>query len=99
MYIVIFRARIRRLDPEYSTTAQRMRELAFSHYGCIEFHSVTEGLNEISLSYWPNEENIRAWKSHPEHILAQRTGRERWYESYSVQVAEISREYRVNTAG
>jgi hypothetical protein len=27
-------------------------------------------------------------------VLAQHTGRERWYESYSVQVACITREYR-----
>jgi len=42
-----------------------------------------------------DEESIRAWRNHPEHVLAQQAGRDRWYESYSVQVAEISREYRV----
>jgi len=93
VYVVIFRATIRSLDDEYSTTAARMRELAFSQFGCIEFHSVTEGMNEISLSYWPSEKNICEWKAHPEHILAQQAGRERWYKAYSVQVAEINREY------
>lgn len=97
MYIVIFRAKIRGLDAEYSTVAARMRELALSQFNCIEFHSVTEGLNEISLSYWPSEESIFAWKSHPEHVLAQKAGRERWYESYSVQVAKVNREYRMAT--
>ncbi|PHM18895.1 MAG: antibiotic biosynthesis monooxygenase [Curvibacter sp. PD_MW3] len=75
MYVVIFRARVRALDDEYSRVAARMRELA--------------------LSYWPSEEAIRAWKSHPEHVLAQQAGRERWYASYSVEVAQITREYRV----
>jgi hypothetical protein len=27
-------------------------------------------------------------------VLAQQLGRERWYESYTVQVAEVTREYR-----
>jgi len=94
MYVVIFRAKVRALDAEYSKTAARMRELALSSFGCLEFHVVTEGTNEVALSYWPSEESIRAWKSHPEHVLAQRAGQERWYESYSVQVANITREYR-----
>jgi len=97
VYVVIFRATVRKLDAEYSAVAKRMRELAVDQFGCIEFHSVTEGVNEVSLSYWPSEENIRAWKDHPEHLLAQQAGRERWYQSYSVQVAQVGREYHLAT--
>lgn len=93
MFIVIFRAKVRTLDEEYSKTAARLRELALKEFGCIEFSALTEGSEEIALSYWPSEENIKLWKSHPEHLAAQKLGREKWYESYSVQVAEISREY------
>lgn len=94
MFVVIFRARVRQFDEEYSRTAARLRELALTEFGCLEFQAMTEGRDEIALSYWSNEEDIRAWKSHPEHLQAQQLGRERWYESYSVQVAEIGREYR-----
>ena len=97
MYVVIFRAKVRTLDDEYSRVAARMRELALSQFGCLEFQAVTEGVDEVALSYWPSEEAIRAWKSHPEHVLAQQAGRERWYASYSVQVAEISRAYHATT--
>jgi heme-degrading monooxygenase HmoA len=93
MYVVIFRATVRELDAEYATTAQRMRELALNEFGCLEFHAVTEGQHEVALSYWPDEASIRAWKNHPEHALAQQTGQNRWYETYSVQVAEIKRHY------
>ena len=95
VYVVIFRARIRGLDAEYAAMAARMRELALERFGCLEFHAVTEGEHEVALSYWPDEASIRAWKAHPEHLLAQQAGRERWYESYSVQVARIEREYHV----
>lgn len=98
MYVVIFRARVRVLDAEYSRMAGRMRELALGEFGCLGFQAVTEGQDEIALSYWPSEDAIRAWKAHPEHLLAQRTGRERWYESYSVQVAEVTREYGTRPA-
>lgn len=94
MYIVIFRAKARSLDAEYAKVAARMRELALGQFGCLDFQSVSEGDQEISLSYWPDEASIRAWKSNAEHMLAQQLGRERWYESYIVQVAQIHREYR-----
>ena len=95
MFVVIFRAKVRQLDEEYSRVAGRMRDLALAQFGCLEFHAVTEGEDEVALSYWPDEQSIRAWRNHPEHVLAQQAGRDRWYESYSVQVAEIRREYRV----
>jgi len=94
MYVVIFRAKVRNLGAQYLETVQRMWDIAISQFGRIEFHSVTEGRDEVVLSHWPDEESIRAWKAHPDHILAQKSGRERWYESYSVQVAQIGREYR-----
>jgi heme-degrading monooxygenase HmoA len=95
VFVVIFRAQVRRFDDEYSRTAARMRDLAIREFGCLEFHSVTEGDQEVALSYWPDEQSIRAWRNHPEHVLAQQAGRDRWYERYSVQVAEVTREYRV----
>ncbi len=94
LFVVIFRARVRKLDDEYAHVAARMRELALSEFGCLEFHAVAEGDEEVALSYWPDEDSIRRWRSHPEHLLAQQAGRERWYESYSVQVARVTRQYR-----
>ena len=44
--------------------------------------------------YWPDEASIRAWKQHSDHLAAQRMGRERWYASYTVDVAEVRRSYR-----
>ena len=43
MFVVIFRARVRRLDDEYSRVAARMRDLAIRKFGCLEFHAVTRG--------------------------------------------------------
>jgi len=74
VYVVIFRARIRSSDAEYAAMAARMRELALEQFGCLEFHAVTEGEHEVALSYWPRRGQHRAWKAHPEHLLAQRPG-------------------------
>lgn len=93
MIVVIFKASIAKLDAEYRETAARMRELAMARYGCTEFSSTTEDGMEISVSHWPDLAHVQAWKNDPEHLMAQQLGRDRWYASYSVQVAELIREY------
>jgi heme-degrading monooxygenase HmoA len=98
MYVVIFRAKVATLDVNYETAVARLRELAFASFGCVDFVSMNEGDNEMTLSYWRDEDSIRKWKAHAEHVLAQESGREKWYESYTVQVAEIRREYHFGEA-
>lgn len=94
MLVVIFRARLRQPDADYGRAAERLRELALEQFGCLAFHACCEGNEEIALSYWPDAASITAWKAHPEHVRAQELGRERWYESYSVEVCDLLREYR-----
>ena len=93
MFVVIFRATVRELDSEYGAMAAKMRELALTQFGCLEFHALMEGKQEVALSYWPDEASILAWRKHPEHVIAQSAGRTRWYESYRVEVAQITRDY------
>jgi len=96
MYAVIFLATMKEPDAEYSSTAERMRNLAFSKYGCKDFRSCTEGNNEIAISYWDSKDQITAWKNDPEHKLAQELGAKKWYKSYKVQVVELLGEYESN---
>lgn len=98
MYAVIFTAEVNEVDDEYSRTAVRMRELAREKYGCTDFISVTEGKQEISISYWESEEQIRQWKQDSEHLVAQQLGRSTWYSAYKVQVVEVVREYGSQTS-
>jgi len=94
MYAVIFKAKINKLDKSYCETAARMRELAIDKYGCSEFISVSEGEQEISISYWNNLNNITEWKQNSEHLVAQELGVSVWYKAYHVQIVEIIREYK-----
>ncbi|MDG4554286.1 MAG: antibiotic biosynthesis monooxygenase [Candidatus Competibacter sp.] len=91
MYAVIFKAKIKELDLQYSEMAKRLRELAIDEYGCIEFTACTEGNKEIAISYWPSLEHIKAWHQNPEHKMAQELGKTKWYESYQVHVTEVLR--------
>lgn len=93
MIVVIFRAKIAALDDEYQQTAVRLRELAKNKYGCTEFVSLTEGDEEIALSYWEDESSIKQWKQDAEHLLAQQSGKEKWYQHYRVEICNIKRSY------
>lgn len=96
MFVVIFRAKTKVLDEEYAEVSKRMKELAVS-YGCIEAVGVFEGGLEITLSYWHDESAIIAWKRNSEHSIAQQIGRDRWYESYSIEVCEVKRQYNFSS--
>ena len=89
MYAVIFKATVAELDDEYSRTAKRLKELALEKYGCQDFVSVTEGNEEIAISYWETEQQIHDWKKDPEHRLAQSKGREKWYKSFSIEICKV----------
>ena len=96
MYAVIFRATAGELDEAYSEAIGRMKTLALQEYGCLEFFALMEGDKRVAISYWESEEAIGNWKRNVEHLAAQEQGRARWYRSYTVQVAEIRREYHHN---
>jgi heme-degrading monooxygenase HmoA len=93
MFVVIFRATMREMDQDYAETAAALRDMALRDFGCLEFHAVSEGGQEIALSYWPDLASITAWKAQIEHMAAQDQARKRWYASYQVQVARIERDY------
>lgn len=93
VFAVIFRAEVADFDAEYTAVAARMRDMAIRDYGCRDFTSCTEGSQEIAISYWDNEEQIKLWKQNTEHLVAQGKGRRKWYKSYSVEIVEIVRSY------
>lgn len=94
MYAVIFRAEIKELSQSYIDEAKQLRDLAIKKYGCCEFTCVTEGLQEITISYWQDLEQIKKWKQDPEHLKAQDQGKSQYYSSYQVQVVEVLRDYK-----
>lgn len=92
-YAVIFTAATRTLDAEYSETAARMRELAFSKYRCAGFNATMENGLEIAVSYWHSLDDVRAWRDDAEHRAAQALGKSRWYRWFRVEVVNVQRRY------
>ncbi|MEE4246575.1 MAG: antibiotic biosynthesis monooxygenase [Kangiellaceae bacterium] len=93
MFVVIFRATILELDDEYSAMAEKLRKLALNHYNCLDFQAICEDGQEMSVSYWQNEDDIKLWKLATDHMLAQQKAKKQWYSSYKIDIAEINRSY------
>lgn len=93
-YAVIFSSRRTEGDAGYSAMADRMVELAADQPGFLGIESArgADGFG-ITVSYWRDEESIRAWKRHAEHRLAQEQGMRDWYRNYEVRIARVERAY------
>ncbi len=90
-YAIIFTSR-RRVQPGdgYGETADRMEELAAQQPGFLGVESArgSDGLG-ITVSYWATLADVRAWGRHAEHLLAQKFGREKWYQWFALRVSRV----------
>ncbi|MET0239867.1 MAG: antibiotic biosynthesis monooxygenase [Sphingobium sp.] len=92
-YAVIFTSDRTDADGEgYGAAANLMAELAAAQPGNLGMDSAREEIG-ITISYWRDLDAIAAWKRNADHVLAQRSGREIWYASYSLHVARVERAY------
>ncbi|MCF7221342.1 antibiotic biosynthesis monooxygenase family protein [Marilutibacter chinensis] len=94
-YAVIFSSRRSGGDDEgYGRAADRMVELARQQPGFLGVES-TRGADGfgITVSYWVDEDAIRAWKRHAEHAATRAHGREHWYRHFELRVARVERAY------
>jgi heme-degrading monooxygenase HmoA len=80
---------------EWEQTFARMVALASEMPGCISIdgYAAPDGV-DLAVVRFESEEALRAWKNHPEHVLAQARGREAFFDAYKVTVASpVIREY------
>ncbi len=96
MIVVVFRSR---LTPEagedYETTGARMDALAAKMPGYVAHKTfAAEDGERVTLVEFELEEAIAAWRTHPEHVEAQRQGRAKFYSEFRLTVCEVLREQR-----
>lgn len=91
---VIFSSQRTPGDEGYGAMSERMVELASQQPGYLGMESArgVDGFG-ITVSYWQDEASARAWKRVGEHQVAQREGKDHWYEAYEVRVATVTRAY------
>jgi heme-degrading monooxygenase HmoA len=91
-YAVIFTSLRTDVGEGYGETAVYMLELAAQQPGYLGVESAREEVG-ITISYWTDLASIKNWKQHAEHLIAQRKGRDTWYESYKTRIVKVERDY------
>ena len=71
-----------------------MVELAQKQPGFLGIESVRNKTGfGITVSYWDSLENIALWKSHLEHLEAQKLGKKKWYSNFKVRISKVEKDY------
>ena len=91
-YAVIFTSFRTDGDNGYGAMSEKMIELAKQQPGFLGMESARDGLG-ITISYWSDTESIKAWHENAEHQLAQKTGYQKWYQSFKTRVCKVERDY------
>ena len=93
-WAVIFTSQLADDSADYAQMAAKMAALAQRQPGYLGTESVrgANGLG-ITVSYWKDEDSIKAWKEQVDHLGAQKLGKKRWYKHYSLRIAKVERAY------
>lgn len=60
------------------------------------FQSLSEGGKLLSLSFWRDEDSVKAWRNHADHRKAQAAGRESIFRDYRLRIVSVLRDYGMN---
>ena len=96
MVVIVFRSRLRAgVDPSpLGPVGARMYELATQMPGFISYKDFAAGDGEgVSIVEFESLETLAAWRNHPEHLEAQRVGREQFFSEYRIHVCTPVRSY------
>lgn len=94
MVVTIFRSRLKPgAEAEYGEWAERMSQLAKTMPGYVSHKGfVAPDGERVTIVEFASEEAQRAWRMHPEHVAAQKKGRQDFYAEYRLQVGRVERE-------
>ncbi|HXK16852.1 MAG TPA: antibiotic biosynthesis monooxygenase [Polyangiaceae bacterium] len=96
MVVIVFRSRFRPgVDPSpLEPLGTRLYELASGMPGFISYKDFAAADGEsVSIVEFESLETLEAWRHHPEHVEAQRLGREQYFAEYQIQVCTPVRSY------
>ncbi|WEX78275.1 antibiotic biosynthesis monooxygenase [Sinorhizobium numidicum] len=60
------------------------------------FQSLADPNKLLSLSFWRDEEAVKAWRNGAEHRAAQEAGRRGVFADYRLRIAAVVRDYGLN---
>ena len=101
MLVILFRSRLTaEAGDDYHGMADAMFAHARTFAGFVDVKSFTADDGErLTVVWWQDEATLKVWATDAKHRAAQQAGRDRWYEYYRMDVAEIVRVSNFDRAG
>lgn len=90
--VIFVSRRTRSGSEDYARAAAEMEAAVAKAPGYIGHDSVGNPDGEgITVSYWQDEAAAADWRANARHAAVRAEGREHWYHSYRLVVAEVTR--------
>lgn len=88
--VTVFRSRLRPgVEEDYGRVADEMSRLVTTIDGFVDqkFYVSPDG-ERVTIVRFRDYESHKVWAKHPDHLAAQRQGREEFYSWYDISVSE-----------
>lgn len=99
--VTVFRSRLRPgVDEDYGPVADEMSRLVSTVDGFLDqrFYVSPDG-ERVTVVRFRDYEGHKVWAQHPDHLAAQRRGREEFYSWYDISVSEEVYSHHFGDAG
>ncbi len=93
MLVILFRSRLTaEAGEDYQSLGAEMEALIRENPGYLAHkYYLAEDGERLTLVWFRDADSLKSWRELPPHADAQRRGRQRWYDWYTMEVAEIVR--------
>jgi heme-degrading monooxygenase HmoA len=89
-YAVIFVSQRTDGDNGYAATLAEIDRIGRAQPGFVAIESARNAEGKgITVVFYDSLEAIEAWRKHPDHRAAKQRGRESWYRSYQIYLAQV----------
>lgn len=95
MVLALFAFRVRpEMQTEFHDSVGRMSELVQAGPGFISMDLFTsQDGRTLAVPRFDSEEALLAWRNHPEHLAAQKKGKDAYFDDYWIDVCQVVRSY------
>lgn len=93
MIVILFRSKLTSTaGDDYGRMAEAMDAHARTFKGFVDVKAFkAEDGERLTIVWWEDEASLRAWATDVKHRAAQELGRNKWYEYYKLEIAQIIR--------
>ena len=94
MIVILFRSKLTAAaGADYTAMNNDLSEYVKSRPGFVDFKSFkAEDGERLTIVWWRDRETLEQWRRDLRHMEAKKLGRQKWYQYYKIEIAEVYRQ-------